>query len=132
MKFNDLFNDCPVSFSTHRYWATQDQKLLDEAATVLDDYRANPWVFSADRRHFEQFATSEEWAAFGALSVEQLKALCGHWDEEPVFEYARFDSAGYICASWRDSDGRTHERWWGPGEAPEWLVRAAEEDEALY
>lgn len=74
--FNEVFNQIPTSFSVARHWAAQSITVLDAAAHVIAAHDANPWVFVADERHFQQFAGEAEHAALAALTAKQAQALC--------------------------------------------------------
>lgn len=76
--FNQTF-DFGVGSSVDAFWARQDPAQLDAAAAVIEAHGANPWVFAADERHFEQFAGAADRAAFEAMPEEAFRALLGHW-----------------------------------------------------
>ena len=82
MTHAELFDQVPVGGSVWRHWADQPVALLDAAAAKIAAHGANPWVFSADARHFWQFAGDAEKAAYIDLSAEEHAALLGQWDEE--------------------------------------------------
>lgn len=76
--FNETFN-FGVGASVHNFWAGQDPAQLDAAAAVIKAHGANPWVFAADERHFEQFAGAADRAALEAMPKAACRALLGHW-----------------------------------------------------
>jgi len=71
--------DFGVGASVHAFWAKQDPAHLEAAAAAIKDHGANPWVFSADERHYEQFAGPADRAAFEAMPEGAVRALLGHW-----------------------------------------------------
>lgn len=75
MTFNTLFADVPVSGTTHEHWKKQSPAMLEAAAKAIEKHGANPWVFTADARHFEQFATRHEWLALFEMDAEAQDAL---------------------------------------------------------
>lgn len=91
MTHSELFNDVPVSNTVVAHWAKQDAALLDSAANKIAAAGSNPWVFSADARHFWQFAKDNEKQAMAALTPEEHHAIFGAWDEEDYYP----ESFGY-------------------------------------
>jgi len=82
MTHEELFKDIPVGRTVARHWQQADQAALDSAAAKLSTHRANPWVFSADARHFEQFAGQAELSAIEALTMREKSALLVFEEEE--------------------------------------------------
>ena len=82
MTFKTTFKDIPVGRTVAARWAKDDPAVLNTAAYTLEAHGANPWVFSADARHFWQFATAADVAALQALNDMQFRALLGDWDDE--------------------------------------------------
>jgi hypothetical protein len=80
--FKTMFDDEPVGRTTRRRWSEADPAVLNTATYTLEAHGANPWVFSADARHFWQFATAADVAAMQALNGMQFRALLGDWSEE--------------------------------------------------
>lgn len=79
---HELFENVPVGGTVLRHWAAQPTALLDAAAAKLVAHGANPWVFTADARHFWQFASAADKAAYSALTSEEHEALLGPWEDE--------------------------------------------------
>lgn len=79
--FDQVFDQVPVGRSVANHWAAQDRATLDAAAAVIHAHGANPWVFSADARHFWQFASAADVAAMQAMTPAQFAALFGDWDD---------------------------------------------------
>lgn len=67
--------DFPISRSTLAHWRAQPRELLISAAGTISAYKANPWVFAADERHFGQFADEADLAALRAMGREEACAL---------------------------------------------------------
>ena len=82
MTHEELFKDIPVGRTVARHWLKADKAALDSAAAKLSTHRANPWVFSADARHFEQFAGQAELSAIEALTMREKSALLVSEEEE--------------------------------------------------
>ena len=77
--FDEIFQDVPVGSSTWDHWKKHDPAILKVAAITIQTYGANPWVFAADERHFDQFATEADRAALAAMSPLMRAALLD-WD----------------------------------------------------
>ena len=78
-EFDKLFAEVPVAASTRAHWKKQSPEHLDGAARVIAEQKANPWVFSADAHHFDQFAEEADWRAMARMSRAQQNALLD-WD----------------------------------------------------
>ena len=75
MTHEELFMEIPVGRTVARHWEKQSQAALDSAAAKISAHGANPWVFAADARHFEQFAGQAEICALRALTGAEKAAL---------------------------------------------------------
>lgn len=75
--FDKVFGELPASSTTCEVWARADKALLDAAAAKIADLGANPLAFTADYRHFWQFAGAAEWRALDALTPAERIALLG-------------------------------------------------------
>ena len=76
------FDEVPISGTTHQRWKSvrhtdHGRELLDAAARHIEACDADPWVFSADWRHFEQFADATDWWCYETMPVDALHALMG-------------------------------------------------------
>lgn len=77
--FARIWCGTPVGNSVQNWWYAQSAGVLNSAAAKIESCEANPWVFSADARHFEQFAESNDMDAYNALTEAEKSALIGHW-----------------------------------------------------
>jgi hypothetical protein len=87
-KYMEVFGPLPMSRTIRRYHMAADPAALHAAVVKLEAHGANPWVFSADERHFENFAEAADWAAFADLTPAETKALCA-WVSEPSLRWYR-------------------------------------------
>ena len=76
MTYKDVFQGVPVSKALWAHWEA-NAELASSAADTIWTLGGNPWVFSGDERHFEQFAGPEDRAAMRALSEAERDALLG-------------------------------------------------------
>lgn len=78
MSWEDVFEGVPLSWAVWNRWdRLMDQTALHEAAWKLHVYGANPWVFTGDRRMFEQFASGADFQALNSLTDREFEALLG-------------------------------------------------------
>lgn len=92
MTHEQLFSDMPVSFRLDCWWDGQDVALLDSAAAKILAHGANPWVFIADVRHFEQFAEDCDRAALASFSKDEVDALLD-WED---LDDQEWQALGYL------------------------------------
>jgi hypothetical protein len=76
--FELVFHNVPVSGTTVNHWNTQNRAALNGAAQKIKTHGANPWVFTADECHFQQFAGAAEYAAIKEMTTDEIMALV-HW-----------------------------------------------------
>jgi len=80
--FSSLFS-FPVGRTTWHHWGSQNPQTLESIAQRMEDNPGvNPWVFSADARHFWQFCSDMDREFLLALTPEEHIALLGVWDDE--------------------------------------------------
>lgn len=73
--FDKLFADMPVGRTVSKYWRAQNLDELERAAAIIIANGAHPWAFTADERHFDQFAGPEERRALEEMSAEECSAV---------------------------------------------------------
>jgi hypothetical protein len=80
--FSSLFS-FPVGITSWNRWGSQNPQTLESIAQRMEDNPGvNPWVFSADARHFWQFCSDMDREFLLALTPEEHIALLGVWDDE--------------------------------------------------
>ena len=67
-KFNEMFEGMAISNRIWRRWDASAPEILETVASKIETHGANPWVFSADARHFWQFAGQAEYACLIKLN----------------------------------------------------------------
>ena len=77
-----VFDEAPISGGVHQRWkemrkTAHGREALDEAARHIVECDASPWVFSADWRHFLQFADDVDKGCFFSMSHDAIFALMG-------------------------------------------------------
>lgn len=94
--FQQVFDQVPAGRTMAAHWAEADPVALDAAAATIATHGANPWVFSADARHFWQFAGKADVAALDAMDATMTDALLGWADDDwdpATFGYRHPDAA---------------------------------------
>ena len=80
--FHNLMEGLPISNSTYSRWNKCDPHHLEVIAIKMLNSKVNPWVFTADARHFWQFADQYDLEFFWQMSDEDHGAIFGNWSDE--------------------------------------------------
>ena len=81
--FYNLMVDLPISNSAWNRWNNSDPQMLEELAKKMANSKANPWVFTADARHFWQFSDNVDREFFwNQMNNDDHRTIFGEWSDE--------------------------------------------------
>ena len=81
--FWKIMVDLPISYSTYSRWNNSDPRVLEALAKKMAKANVNPWAYTADARHFWQFADHMDLEFFwNQMDNTDHKALFGNWSDE--------------------------------------------------